>query len=159
MGCYVWPRSWQPKHWKTNPKKWPKRLNPVFGLKKITLSVCLKWQAMYSICKSTDFSLFNGARNLSSAELRLRKSQWPSTVVACVFVSALFYFFLQSFQSNGSSVILVASYGVPWALVMTCYTCPATNGSHVTLGWISLLKCFPHCTATQAEISGFKSNI
>ncbi len=35
----VWPRIWvtlknYPKHWKNNPKKWPKKLNPAFGLKK-----------------------------------------------------------------------------------------------------------------------------
>ncbi len=38
LGCYIWPSDWVtqklPKHWKNNPKKWPKRLNPAFGLKK-----------------------------------------------------------------------------------------------------------------------------
>ncbi len=36
LGCYIWPRGWVtqklPKHWKNNPKKLPKRLNPAFGI-------------------------------------------------------------------------------------------------------------------------------
>ncbi len=39
LGCYIWPRGWvtkkRPKHWKNNPKKLPKRLNPEFRLKKL----------------------------------------------------------------------------------------------------------------------------
>lgn len=72
---------------------------------------------MYSICVTTDFSPFNGARNLSSAELRLRKSQWPSTLVACVFVSAL------SFTS--SSILwkwkLCDFSGLLWSSLSSCY--------------------------------------
>lgn len=131
---------------KAQPSIWVEKNNPL----------CL---SMYNICVTTDLSLQWSQKSFFSWTTAQKVTVTFNPCCLCLCQCSQFYFFLQCFQSNGSSVILVASYGVPWALVMTCFMCPATNGSHVTLGWISLLKCFPHCTATQAEISGFKSNI